>query len=275
MVATCRLLYGSTFEQIEQKTGVHEKTAQRLMQRAIQRAGNEDFNDILACLGDADRSGRPVRIAEGSLASRLARQAMLKHPADSPLEAVIGKENICIPGKRKPSRSLIERVQHQHIHKEPNGELVGELVRAAQPEKPRLGKQDERKRKEFCDFAIEKIETKGAIFIASDECYHEIRGGTRNKRRRITRVKGSRSEAIAAPQPPIRFTQMHWACLSSEPLIGPQHLWESLTPDERKVKEASLIKESLEKSVQAEKNREQAKIPGTEQWHQLQVIRIP
>ena len=110
VVATYRLLYGSTFEQIEQKTGVHEKTAQRLMQRAIQRIGNEDFNDILACLGDANKSKRPVRIVEGSLASRLARQAILKHPTNSPLEAVIGKENICILSKRKPLRSFIERI---------------------------------------------------------------------------------------------------------------------------------------------------------------------
>ena len=194
---------------------------------------------------------------------------MLRHLTATPLEAALEKENISIPGRGPPSRSLIERIQHQHIYKEPDGEFVEELVRAIQPEKPRLGKQDERKRKGFCEFAVKEIEAKGAIFIASDECYHEVQGGIRKKRRRITRRKGFQSEALAAPQPPIQFTQMHWGCLLSEPLIGPQHLWESLTLNERKITKALLVEEGLHKTKEAEENREQTKFPGTKQWHQL------
>ena len=65
-IVTCRLLFAYTFEEIERKTGVEARTAARIMRRAIFRAGNEDFIDCLACVGDANRYGRPVRVEEGS-----------------------------------------------------------------------------------------------------------------------------------------------------------------------------------------------------------------
>ena len=52
VVATCRLLYHEEFEAIEAKTGVKAHTAAGIMRRAIDRAGNEDLNDVLTCLGD-------------------------------------------------------------------------------------------------------------------------------------------------------------------------------------------------------------------------------
>lgn len=65
-VATCRLLYLEEFEAIERKTGVKAHTAAGIMRRAIDRAGNEDFHDVLACLCDANRPGAPARIEDYS-----------------------------------------------------------------------------------------------------------------------------------------------------------------------------------------------------------------
>ena len=50
-VATCRLLFSLDFEAIECKTGVKADTAAKIILRAIDRAGNEDFNDVLAWVG--------------------------------------------------------------------------------------------------------------------------------------------------------------------------------------------------------------------------------
>ena len=63
-IATCRLLYHESFEAIERKTGVKICTASAIMRRAIDRAGNEDFNDVMACLGNNDRPGAPARIVD-------------------------------------------------------------------------------------------------------------------------------------------------------------------------------------------------------------------
>ena len=63
-VAICRLLYGESFKVIERKTGVNLVTAATMMRRVIDRADSEDFNEVLACLSNMDRSGAPVRIED-------------------------------------------------------------------------------------------------------------------------------------------------------------------------------------------------------------------
>lgn len=47
-VVTCRILFQCTFEEIEKKTGVKKDTTRKF---TIERAGCEDFNEILACVG--------------------------------------------------------------------------------------------------------------------------------------------------------------------------------------------------------------------------------
>lgn len=55
-IATCRPLYHETSEAIERKIGVNASTAAAITRRVIDRAGNEDFNDIMAWLGVPDWS---------------------------------------------------------------------------------------------------------------------------------------------------------------------------------------------------------------------------
>lgn len=48
---TCRILYGATtYEGIEQKTGVRHDTKQKIATRAIERARGEDIREVLACV---------------------------------------------------------------------------------------------------------------------------------------------------------------------------------------------------------------------------------
>lgn len=57
-IFTCRILFSCTFDEIERKTGVQSCTASKIMLRAIERAGCEDFHDVLAYVGDMERFGR-------------------------------------------------------------------------------------------------------------------------------------------------------------------------------------------------------------------------
>ena len=160
-VITCRLLYSSSWAVIEQKTGVDAHTAAKLTHKAIQRAGNEDLNDVLNQANNAIGRGQHPRITNGSELSAQVREAMLKHSYTSPVKAVLDKENIQIPGarkgqKRKPSdiqrssRVLLERVQHEHIHVNPEGEIVHKIIRKRKADKQWLNKSQEHKRKLFC-----------------------------------------------------------------------------------------------------------------------------
>ncbi|MCJ1345879.1 hypothetical protein MMC31_004088 [Peltigera leucophlebia] len=109
------------------------------------------------------------------------------HNGLKPEVALLDQENIEVPGKERPHRSLIQRIEHEH-ESEFQGKKIGDLVRVVQPTKPLLNHIDEKKRKEFCDWAIKKLD-EGAIFVSSDESYHEI-GGPFRQKPRITVPKG-------------------------------------------------------------------------------------
>ena len=284
-IATCRLLYHETFESIERKTGVKATTAAHLMRRAIDRAGNEDFNDVMACLGNNDRPGAPARIEDQSDLSKSVRQAILKHPRSSRREAV-DQENIDIPRPNKKrkrdedkptplvSESLLARTCLQHTH-EDNSRIIKRIKRRIEPKKPRLSGTDEYKRDNLCVWILDELK-EGSIFIASDECYHEIHGGDR-KRRRVSVEEGQPAETIAVTESPVQFTQMHWACCSTEPGtagIGPQYCWLARTVAERRELEAEIVIQNRELEEKMVEKRRLAEIPGTLEHAIVEVSQI-
>lgn len=105
-VATCQILFGGTFEEIERKIGLKAGSSARLMRRAIDRAGCNDFHEVLACMNSIDRSGRPTRVVYGTELSAKIQNAML---IDNDLQshvAVLDKENIDIPGKNQKKKPV-------------------------------------------------------------------------------------------------------------------------------------------------------------------------
>lgn len=82
---------------------------------------------------------------------------ILQNPQLKPHEPVIEKENIVVPrlpeGKR-PARSIIENVQHQHTHKV-DGYKVTDIVRVNEATKPFLNEINNVKRKRFCEWAVD------------------------------------------------------------------------------------------------------------------------
>ena len=280
-IVTCKLLYHSSWAEIEQKTGVEAHTAAKITHRAIERAGNEDFHDVLACVGNAKGRGSIARIPDGSELSSNVRNAFLKHPHISPTKAVFDKENISIPEARKrrkcmpltdtqrPPRALLERVQHQHTHVA-NGVVIGEIVRKREAKKPRLNKTHEQQRKEFNDWILAKL-NEGAIFVCSDEKYHEIGGASRPKN--VTVSKGTPAEVVPVPKAKAQFTIMQLGAFSTEEevVMGPIHLWKARTDKERREFDAERAVNNVKSKEEAEKHRERALQAGTEEFEYLEV----
>ena len=241
------------------------------------RANNSDVHDIIACIGRKEGAGRHTRVPEGSETSAKCREATLKHSKDSP-QVAVEKENIEIPGgKNPPPRSLIENIQHKHIHKRkrPNTEkdeveFIHEITRVRQPKKPRLGEKDYPARKTFCEWAKQQL-AEGAKFIVSDESSHEIKGTQRKGPKNVSHVKGAPVEELAEPEEPVHFSHMHWGCASSEPMIGPQYSWNTLTQAEREQETANLQNLHQESVVEAKINQQLAEQEGTWQFEQLRV----
>ena len=63
--------------------------ARKIVTRAIERAGCEDIHEVLACVGDLDRSGRMSRVADSIELSQNIRNAILNNLKLKPHEAVI------------------------------------------------------------------------------------------------------------------------------------------------------------------------------------------
>ena len=265
---------GLSFTEIERKTGVQAHTARYIYATAERSAGNEDIYDVLACCEAGDRSGRPVRIEDGSQLSTDIREAVLRLPEEKQCSAV-DQENIEIPaqsGQKRPSRSMIQRITHKHTHESALKERqVGEIVRAAQPTKPRLNKGDnERKRKTTSQWIVDELH-QGSIFICSDESFHEIGGGPR-KKQRISREKGEPGEHYARPQGSVQFAIMQWGCHSTEAVLGPQHLWDQPTKEELQAMTAS-IQYTNDKAIRdTQLQRLSAQIPGTDENILLEVL---
>lgn len=88
-IATCRILFGCTSEQIERKTGVKADSLAKLLRRAIECVGCDDFYEVLACIGNIDRSGRSTCVVDGMELSAKIRIAMLVHNDLQPHIAVL------------------------------------------------------------------------------------------------------------------------------------------------------------------------------------------
>lgn len=131
----------------------------------------------------------------------------------------MGQENIGISGanrKRKRDEDKLQllvsdlvlcRVALQYTHKADDGHIIKRIKRKIEPKKPRLNHYEEYKRDNLYIWILSELD-KGSIFIISDECYHEIQGGDR-KRRRVSIEEGRSAETVAMADAPVQFTQMH------------------------------------------------------------------
>ena len=284
-IVTCRLLYRSSFIEIERKVGVLANTAERIVKRAIWRVGNDDFYEVLACVGDAEGRGLLSRIPDGTQLSMDVRNSMLKHARMSPEKAVNNKENISIPQGQKtvkgiplsvnqpPFRMLLERVRKEHTHVDSNNRVIGKIVRKREAFKPRLNKMHEKKRKKFCEWVLEELD-KGAIFICSDEKYHEIGGAFRSKN--VTVFEEVPAEVAAVPKAKAQFTIMQFGSHSTEEevVMGPIHLWKVKTEKERQEFDVERAVKNQTRKKEVEYHRQQATQPRTSEYKEMCRINV-
>jgi hypothetical protein len=66
------------FSDIARHLGLETRRVQEIFQRSRERAGSDDFKEILACVGSMPRSGRPPRVADGTQEPRDIRALILQ-----------------------------------------------------------------------------------------------------------------------------------------------------------------------------------------------------
>lgn len=97
-IVTCRVLSDSTFDEIERKTGIQSPTASKIMLRATERAGCNDFQEVLACVSDMERSGRMPRVVNGiELSSKICNATVVHNDLTPKVE---------VPGKKKNAQTI-------------------------------------------------------------------------------------------------------------------------------------------------------------------------
>lgn len=64
---------------------------------------------------------------------------------------------------------------------------------------------------------------------------------------------------------------MQWAAMSTEPIVGPEFVWEAETMEERNAVDEKLIEENALRLKIVEEQREEALMPGTEEFKHMEV----
>ena len=188
----------TTFAAIEAKTGVQERTASAIVQHAKEASNNSHNTNELLENGSAGKGGKHPMIIEGSAASIELREAMVsKEEMYKPWPQVAKDHGYSM------ARSTIAKIAQEHRDSEHNYRIKW----AVQSLKPPLNDTDKRRRVEFCEWAIKELNNE-AIFIFSDETYHEI-GGRPRKKQKFSRPQGISSHQYAGSVPSVQFTIMH------------------------------------------------------------------
>ena len=94
----------------------------------------------------------------------------------------------------------------------------------------------------YAGWALEKLD-QGAIFIFSDEDYHNF-GGAPHKKQKITWMEREPSELYADHEKTVQFFMHWWTCCINIEVPMPTHIWEAQTPDEKKADAALLVAEN-------------------------------
>ena len=74
---------------------------------------------------------------------------MLKHSNMQPYIAVMNQKNVDILDKKRSSRSLIERIQHEHQHLDEKNHEMNELMRERVAKKSRIDAKHDKKKRAF------------------------------------------------------------------------------------------------------------------------------
>lgn len=104
-------------DSIERKTGVKAGTAQRIWQRAKEKAESEDLYELLAVLEHSEGAGRPSRVVDGTLESA-GIKSILYEERKSTFEDAAQKHGINLHCRQ------LENIAHDHRDPWPDRKIV-------------------------------------------------------------------------------------------------------------------------------------------------------
>ena len=141
-VITLHFFHHDTFKSMEQLLGISQQSAAGIWRRAVLRCQDPtDFKELVACVRNAHRSGRPSIIVEGTPASQQLRTLFAQH------YQMDFKSIATLLTGLKIARSTLERIAYDH--RDPVNQEA--LVRRVQYLKPTLTLDHQDLRVEFCN----------------------------------------------------------------------------------------------------------------------------
>lgn len=69
----------------------------------------------------------------------------------------------------------------------------------------------------------------------------------------------------------MQFSVMQWAAMSTEPVMGPEYVWEAKTAKEQDAVDEKLIEENASQLKSVEEQRKRVLRPGTEEYKHMEV----
>ena len=257
VVICMRLFYKETFEEIERKIGMKATTARGIWQRAHDLAQSNDLIDLLSVLDHKQGAGRPEKVTDGTLESAAIR-TLLYEERHKTFKQVAEDHDIPL------ARRTVERIAHDH--RDPAH--LRTIVRGAQQIKPFLTLDIMEWRLEYSEWALAKLD-EGAIFIFSDEDYHNF-GGAPNKKQRITKMEREPAELHAEHRSTPKFSFMHWgACCIDTEIPMPMNIWDVETAVKKKKHKVALEVENTSTRAEVEQKRTRGKQPGKEEHREM------
>ena len=92
-IVTYKLFFNCIFEKIERKTGISARIAAKIMKKIIFKINNNNFNEILIYIKNANRQKRLSIIIKKSQLSIDIRKIILKHNISKSMK-IINKKNL-------------------------------------------------------------------------------------------------------------------------------------------------------------------------------------
>ena len=263
-VVTLRLLNKDAFKIIEEKTGVKERIAAKIVRQAKEEAQSDDFIEILVCFSNKkNRIGRPPVIFDGGEDSARLRIAILQD-FTTEWEEVVKKQGFNL------ARSIVENVAKKHRDSQ-HSYAIKWVIRS---EKSHLSSYDEDLRLEYCLWALERLE-EGVIFIFIDESYIDI-GGPPRKKAKASRSVGFCAEAVAIVTSFVQFAVMLWGgCCEDQSISRPFYIW--VLPEfdeERKKHNEEFEEENKIIKTKREEQQRRALISHIKEYSELQEINV-
>ncbi|KAK5200790.1 hypothetical protein LTR16_004903, partial [Cryomyces antarcticus] len=208
-IVVAHLIYNEGWVRIGEIFHCDPSTAQRIFERARQRAGSQELLDILRNL-DEHHPGPSELYPPGSEVSNLLKDTSQQDEIHQnlPHAAVIQLASQQL-GFRIPLTTG-ERILHKHH----------EIFKYTPVIKPKLLPYHKAARVELAEWAIPKLE-RGDIFVFSDEMSVESKKHTQMPK--VSRPKGSNPHDFKRAPPRTFQSFMFWGCIAIGYGTGPCH----------------------------------------------------